>query len=770
MSARNEVMERRVVPLKPDGASPETQRRILLLGRGYEPIPIHAESKACYVKGWTSMGIGHRVIRAWETERADHESTGCRTGKLAVADVDLSNAEHAAAVSDVVQTTLGLCPYVRIGNKPGGALCYYNPHPIAKITVAGRAPGAGDNDKHELVEFLGTGQQLVTYGFHHGKGADYEWPEYDLLDSRLEDLPPVTPDMIREAAQAVVAALIERGFTDVKVTGSGLNVCLSSKASEGLTPVTPEWLCAMFEYAGRDCDMDEWIGWMCVWKYTPLIDPETGEPDEDFDRFEGFHEWSATGDHGNYEGVADCLQHWLSKGETDARSDGKTIASLVQEATANGYTGPVAWNPNAVPKTPAIEMLRGMAKDQTAVVVGDASGSGVANDDIPRDDIEPGENRWPALMFRGDAIAKIEPPVPLIPGYLISKGVTAALATRGHGKTVIVADMALQIANNGTWCGEPVMPGWHVIFLCGEDWQNTAGHIQAWCKRHNGGKVPESFTFFTDVPNLLARDNHDVSGLVETTRAHIPEGAPVLWVVDTWQRATTDGGQNEDHDMKGAFRNLEELAKSFDGAAIGCFHPPKNDAKTISGVAFQENATVGIWHIEKIAPDTAEGVRKLTVGRLKGRGEGNYKMFRFDSIGLGVRDYFDQELTGAVAHHIGGTGESAETAIERVRAQREKDAEAVEIVFEAVKGFLEDGKRVLNHNNAKSSAVQLKDLVTILENDHELALPGSGRKKAVAVRSYLDRLTSKVDGRLGYRERGKNGHGYATYFLVDRSE
>ncbi len=273
------------------------------------------------------------------------------------------------------------------------------------------------------------------------------------------------------------------------------------------------------------------------------------------------------------------------------------------------------------------------------------------------------------------------------------------------------------------------------------------------------------------MPNLLASDNHDVDGLVKIIRPHVPKDAKVLWIVDTWQRATTSGGQNEDADMKGAFTNMETLAASFDGAAIGCFHPPKDNAKTISGVAFQENATVGIWYIEKNDSDAADSERKLTVGRLKGRGEGNYKMFRFENVGLGERDHFGQELTGAVARHVGGTGESSDTAVERVVAQEAKIREGVDIVFAVVKGLLANGKCVLNQNNGRSSAVQLNYLVTILETDHGLKLEGkSKRAKCKALRSYLDILTSKADGRLDYRPTDRNGHGKATYILTDKGE
>ena len=104
-------------------------------------------------------------------------------------------------------------------------------------------------------------------------------------------------------------------------------------------------------------------------------------------------------------------------------------------------------------------------------------------------------------------------------------------------------------------------------------------------------------------------------------------------------------------------------------------------------------------------------------------------------------------------------------------AQEAKTREAVDIVFAVVKELLADGKRVLNQNNARSSAIQLNDLVTILETDHGLKLEGrSKRAKGKVLRGYLDILTSKADGRLDYRPTDKNGHGKATYILTNKSE
>lgn len=352
---------------------------------------------------------------------------------------------------------------------------------------------------------------------------------------------------------------------------------------------------------------------------------------------------------------------------------------------------------------------------------------------------------------------------------------TAALAPRREGKTIIVLDIGLCVASGLPWCGEPIIGEWTVAYLCGEDVENTAAHVRAWCQEYSDGLLPERFHFVKDVPNLLALKNCDVDGLIEAMRPHVPDGGRVLWIMDTWQRATTAGSQNDDAHMKPAFRNMEILAREYDGAAISCFHPPKGDSRTISGVLFQENAASAMWRIEKADPEAVDSERKLIVDNIKGDGGGNFKLFRFEKITLETRKIttgetvIDYPVVGVFAKHNGGTGEPKETTIERVMMEQAKYKDAVDIVFEMVKGLLAAGKRVLNQNRSNSDAVQLKELVRILEADFNFKVPGkSARAKGQQVRQYLDTLTGRADGRLEWRGLDKHGHGKASYFLTDK--
>lgn len=71
---------------------------------------------------------------------------------------------------------------------------------------------------------------------------------------------------------------------------------------------------------------------------------------------------------------------------------------------------------------------------------------------------------------------------------------------------------------------------------------------------------------------------------------------------------------------------------------------------TIRGSAVQEDASSGIWELEK----ETDGVR-LTIGRAKGKGEGNYLKFKLVPTDLPGEDIYGDSLQGLVPLNFAGT-------------------------------------------------------------------------------------------------------------------
>jgi hypothetical protein len=112
---------------------------------------------------------------------------------------------------------------------------------------------------------------------------------------------------------------------------------------------------------------------------------------------------------------------------------------------------------------------------------------------------------------------------------------------------------------------------------------------------------------------------------------------------------------------------------------IVCFHPPKNAKElTIRGSGAQEDASTGIWGIEKVA----DGIQ-LEINRAKGPGEGNWRKFKLQTIPVGGVDQHGKPLEGVVPIKIAGTEDEGSPEYEEaIKDERRAWAEAVKGVLE----------------------------------------------------------------------------------------
>lgn len=236
----------------------------------------------------------------------------------------------------------------------------------------------------------------------------------------------------------------------------------------------------------------------------------------------------------------------------------------------------------------------------------------------------------------------------VIPEWLPATGYTALLAARGTGKTVQMMDMACRIATDMDWHDMPIMEDFAVIYICGEDDIGARDQFRAWVIR-NQNTIPDAdrFYFMDTSFDLMSADS--VKQWAEFFYEKL-KGRRAVVFIDTWQRATSRGSQNDDVEMQMAVHHAEAFAKSFKGPALIAFHPPKADANVVLGSSVIENSSSAIWTLIQ----EANG-RKLQVTRIKGKGHGNYQIFEYIEVALGDVDVFNREITGVVPERIGGT-------------------------------------------------------------------------------------------------------------------
>lgn len=560
-----------------------------LAHRGFKIFPLRPDSKEPYPgQSWTSiMTTDAGTIKGWFREREGMNYGACPGLKNVIVDLDVKEAANGIDAFDLLELNHGEVETFRVDTPSGGQHIYLSVEEPA--SNAHRFPAGIDvRGAHGYV--VGPGCQLSNGGY-----------------AVVDDTPIIS-------APAWVADRLKQ-HTD--------------KESRELEPLfdldTPEAVSRAREFLKhRD----------------PAIEGLSGD----------FHTLV----------TAQCIIDF-------GISQDKTLDLLTEEFKLEGETEALSWNDRCVPpwdidgrKNTLEEKVRNAWNYRNQEP--GSKGGGVVFDDVDLKDAvdiatlnsdEGKEQRFARILghlYKGkEMLNRGKSREFVIPEWLPAHGFTALLSRRGGGKTVVALDMALRIACGMEWHGYPIKENMYAIYIAGEDDEGAEEQVRAWCKSHDMDSPPDRFIFIDIITNLM--DAEDTREWAEALRSVIGQDGRAVLFLDTWQRASSRGGQNRDDDMQTAVHHAEALAASLDGPAVIAFHPPKADDRMVMGSSVIENSTTAIWHLA----DHAVG-KKLEVTRMKGRGENNYQMFKFEEIKLGEEDEFGRERTGIVPVRIGGVG------------------------------------------------------------------------------------------------------------------
>lgn len=259
-----------------------------------------------------------------------------------------------------------------------------------------------------------------------------------------------------------------------------------------------------------------------------------------------------------------------------------------------------------------------------------------------------------AMCFQGDALIRRENKhFYIIEDWLLGHGVAALRAKRGTGKTVVMIDMALRLACDMDWWGKNTDKGWSSVYICAEDDEGLQTMMTGWSIQNDKLPAKDRFIVMTGSPNLL--DGGEVRKWAEYLKTKLGKHKAVVFV-DTWQRVTASVSQNDDSDMQVAIKNAEWLARELGGPVVIAFHPPKNNEGTITGSMVIENSTTSIW---SVVHDSF--CRRMTNERIKGKGEGMFQRFRWDSIKTGKQDQWGKDVTSPILGDLGGSEHETES-------------------------------------------------------------------------------------------------------------
>src|SRR6516165_10215897 len=195
-----------------------------LRATGYCPIPLYGKEPPAYGKNNNRRGLPrwqdlHEVtpeqIDMWARTWPEAFNTGVLTRLMPTLDLDILNEDAVGTIEDHVREHYEERGYilVRIGLPPKRAIPFRTEQPFAKITINLIAPN-GSPEKHEKIEFLGEGQQVVVAGIHPDTQRRYSWFGGEPGQVKLEDLPHIRETEARQLVDDVVEILVrDFGYT-----------------------------------------------------------------------------------------------------------------------------------------------------------------------------------------------------------------------------------------------------------------------------------------------------------------------------------------------------------------------------------------------------------------------------------------------------------------------------------------------------------------------------------------------------------------------------
>jgi hypothetical protein len=191
-------LQRYVLPIIPVGAKLKATSKLTADHLGKIPGLISDYGE------WTSFpwqnSVGSKVrLEIWQGWQAEYKLViplAFRLGdKLIAIDLDIENELYLNAVRALAEQHFGVTPVVR--RRDGSIRCVLVYRHKAGTPPTTKFAGAykDEHEQKQLVEVLGTGQQVVLEG-PHAKGAMHYWEGDRELVDHLDEIPEITSEMV----------------------------------------------------------------------------------------------------------------------------------------------------------------------------------------------------------------------------------------------------------------------------------------------------------------------------------------------------------------------------------------------------------------------------------------------------------------------------------------------------------------------------------------------------------------------------------------------
>jgi len=193
-------LQRYVLPIIPVGATIKAASSLTSAHLGKIPGVMSGQNGEWVgFPAWQTNVTTKGMLLAWQTWQSTWNliiPLGLRTGDMIVViDLDIENETYLTAVRDLVTQHFGETPVVR--RREGSIRCVLVYRHKAGTQPIRKFAGAylDEQGQKQLVETLGTGQQVVLEG-PHAKGAMHYWEGDNELVDHLDEIPEITSDQV----------------------------------------------------------------------------------------------------------------------------------------------------------------------------------------------------------------------------------------------------------------------------------------------------------------------------------------------------------------------------------------------------------------------------------------------------------------------------------------------------------------------------------------------------------------------------------------------
>jgi hypothetical protein len=539
---------------------------------------------------WVPYEADERDYHRWHAMGA---GVGIKTGNGLIAiDADTKNEAFAKIIKQTIDELIGPTP-IRIGNYPKALYLarVIGPVQYQRIDFGENIAADGKPPNYERVEILSDGRQFVAQGIHPKTGEPYNWIKPIVP---LDELPQITPQQVTNLLNTLrerlpEASTIHKEGGDAVVSQASLrgNPDMVRKAVQSIPNTS-----ALFPSRESYRDMGYAI---------------RAAVENEHDAFEIFSDWCdrwVEGDNDPGVVAADWSRmkppyrrgaQWLYElAETHGAADKFSIGEVWFEDLEN-------------PDNPFAQIDLDEKKSATA------------NDTFDVLSLEDLENRPPAEW--------------LLARHVPQKSVGFVYSTPGAGKTFLVLDMALHIADGRQqWHGDEIkaIDNAGVLYIASEGSYGFRNRVAAWKRKHgNSPALSRRFRMIEQTINFMSAD--DISKLLRTVKAIQAGGTRLaLVVVDTVSRAMPGADENLQKDMTRFVAACDAVRDAIGGAVIGVHHAGK--AGDMRGSTVLLGAGDFVFRLERKKGAT---IGHLACEKQKDGPDGWYEPYRFDVVGLG---------------------------------------------------------------------------------------------------------------------------------------